>query len=438
MRHGDDDPMNRFETAERLTAHPRSNCGYARHCPLWLAAVLVLVAAGSAMAGEPLFTIEDLRVEGLRFASPRIIVAESNIVFGRAYSEVELRDSLARIQRLPFVVHADFALRRGSERNRYVLVVTVEETKPLVVDYGSLFEAIGGWPRGLFHENSGVYRHNEEYPDFGVRLFPGSRSMLLLTADAHGDDDFIVRPVFGISWTQYDLFGTRASASISARYREESLSLNGLGLVVGREGLRFRDHLLFDASVAVPLSGNQALRAEWYRANAVVVTGPDEANRLGETHYDRPALLWIYNSQNDLLFPTRGAYGEIRAETQSGVRPVYAPGTRNTIEERYWNQDLAVQVAKFYPLTAVQSIVVSGDALATSRGSQLVRVRGGYTATRLLTVHGAGTTTLHFEAMAERVMPYSETNLSTGLAIRTSWGVAHIDFHYLNWRGHSP
>ena len=233
-----------------------------RLSPLWLA--LLLLVAPRLIADETRFVIESMRVEGLRFASERIVIAESKIVFGRAYSEAELRDALSRIQRLPFVIRADFALRRGSKRDRYVLAVTIEETKPLFFDYGALFESIGGWPRGLF-TNSDVYRHNEEYPNLGARLFLGSRGVLLVHADSHGDNNFVLDPVYGLSFTQYDLFGTRASATAAVRYRENSLFVNGD--IQGRRGLRFGDHLLWDVSAAVPLSGNQALRAEWHRRN---------------------------------------------------------------------------------------------------------------------------------------------------------------------------
>ncbi|MGZ4810596.1 MAG: hypothetical protein ACXV7D_14825 [Thermoanaerobaculia bacterium] len=404
-----------------------------------LTAVLLWIAALPVCADDLRFTIESVRVDGLRFASERIVIAESRIVSGRAYSEPELRDALSRIQRLPFVIHADFALRRGSERDRYVLAVTIEEMKPLFLDYGALFESIGGWPRGLF-TNSDVYRHNEEYPNLGGRLFLGSRSVLLLSADMHGDDNFVLVPVYGISFTQYDLFGTRASVTASVRYRENSFDLNGFPDIDGRRGLRFGDHLLWDVGAAVPLSGNQALRAEWHHRTDLTLTGPSRNQRLTQIREDAAALLWIYNSTNDLLFPTAGTYGEIRGEAQ--VRPTFftVPGTDDDsrVNTHWVVQDFSAQFARYLPITATQSVVLGAGAIHGVGSYSVYRVRGGYSATRPITLRGIGGSAIHFESAIEQLMPAAQTNVMAGVALRTGWGILHFDFRYENIGGHSP
>ena len=44
------------------------------------------------------------------------------------------------------------------------------------------------------------------------------------------------------------------------------------------------------------------------------LTGPSRGERLTQIHLDAAELVWIYNSTNDLLFPTAGTYGEIRGK----------------------------------------------------------------------------------------------------------------------------
>lgn len=403
-----------------------------------LLAIVFLIVAPVAYADPPRFLIGSVRVEGLHFASSAIVVSESRIVNGRSYSEPELRDALARIQRLPFVMRADFSLRRGSVRDEYVLVVTIEEMKPLFVDYGVLSESIGGWTRGLF-TNSDVYRHTEEYPNLGARLFVGPRTMILMLASTHGEDHFVLDPVYGVSVTQYDLFGTRASASAAVRYRESSFDVHGYPGLEGREGMRFGDHLLWDFSVAAPIAGNQAIRAEAHREYRLTVTGNDSSSRLTQVHYDVASLVWIYNSTNDFLFPTRGTYGEVRGLTQSDVRPALEDPSTDTFGiASSWKKSVAAQVTHYYPLTGEQALVFGGDASKQLQSPSLVRARAGYTALHPITVPRLGSTALHAEVFVERVMPASQTNLTAGVAIRNSWGILHFDFRYLNIGGHSP
>src|SRR3954453_18367777 len=92
---------------------------------------------------EPVrFLIESIRIEGARYSSPRILIAESRLTEGRSYSEAELRDAMSRIKRLPFVLHTDFRLAKGTERGRFVLVIAIEETKPLFIRFDSLHNTI--------------------------------------------------------------------------------------------------------------------------------------------------------------------------------------------------------------------------------------------------------------------------------------------------------
>ncbi len=99
--------------------------------------------------------IEKIVVEGVRHGSEKIVAAETLLTPRQAYSEAQLQQALHRVERLPFVVEAGFSLRRGSERGRHELVITVTEAMP--VFFGRSFEvggSGGGDPPGL--PDSGV------------------------------------------------------------------------------------------------------------------------------------------------------------------------------------------------------------------------------------------------------------------------------------------
>ena len=69
------------------------------------------------------FLIETITVETDRKASVGIIESETLLKEGETYTEDDLRQAVARVHRLPFVLGADFSLRKGSERGAYELVI---------------------------------------------------------------------------------------------------------------------------------------------------------------------------------------------------------------------------------------------------------------------------------------------------------------------------
>ena len=91
-------------------------------------AVLVLILIATFVAAAPLFAQDGATTPN--FFIEKIEVRETRLREGEEYSEAELRDASARLMRLPFLLSAEFSLEKGSERGRYVLVVTINETKP--------------------------------------------------------------------------------------------------------------------------------------------------------------------------------------------------------------------------------------------------------------------------------------------------------------------
>ena len=77
------------------------------------------------------FVLEEIVVEGVKHGSGKSSPRRPCSRSAAPISEGDLQQALHRIERLPFVVSADFALRRGSERGRFALVVKVVETMPV-------------------------------------------------------------------------------------------------------------------------------------------------------------------------------------------------------------------------------------------------------------------------------------------------------------------
>ena len=239
----------------------------------------------------PLF-IERIEVRNHKRVSPDVVIAESRLHQGRAYSEAELRDAAARLSRLPFLLSVDFSLEKGSERGQYVLVLTISETKPFFfhLDGVTYFDESPYTDIEYDDRPGGV----DEHLAFGGRWFVGRRGAVHLGFSSAGTD----RPFtqdhasFAVGYTQYDLFGTRAFATLNIRRPVE-------GAGEGR--------LSPQVVVGVPLSPNQTLTLQY------------DESRFRDTHYDIEgaryeshfaqrivSARWAHNTTNDPFFPTEG------------------------------------------------------------------------------------------------------------------------------------
>lgn len=268
------------------------------------------VAAGSAAetpaAGRPAvaataapttFFIESFAVEGARHASADLIVAESLLEAGRAYSETDLRHAVYRIKRLPFILDARFALRKGSERGAYVLVITVEETHRLF--FGT--DVSASWDSDLLVFGTGTV---------GGRYFVGADGVAFGAVDGS---------VGEIGYTHYNLFGRRIFAGVA--YSRQSSCCDGLRFdnfpdsPVPSSGSARQT---FDAQavrldLGFPLAGNHTLRlgitrsesdahASFQPGDPFVVASVSDSN----VHGLSADLQWIYDSTDDPVEPHQG------------------------------------------------------------------------------------------------------------------------------------
>lgn len=95
----------------------------------WIGGVSVAAQEQVVAADTPAFFVESIVVEEAEQISPSIVISESLLEEGTEYTERELRDAVHRIVRLPFILDADFSLRKGTQRGRYELVIKVDETR---------------------------------------------------------------------------------------------------------------------------------------------------------------------------------------------------------------------------------------------------------------------------------------------------------------------
>ncbi|HEX6088027.1 MAG TPA: hypothetical protein VF266_26090 [Thermoanaerobaculia bacterium] len=241
--------------------------------------ILLLLAAVPLSAQDAQFFIERIEVRNHKRVSKDVIVAESRLREGRAYSEEELRDASTRLGRLPFLLSTEFALEKGSERGRHVLVLTVHETRPFfyLIDAVAYFDPQQG-PLTADEDSRGATSENLA---LGFRWFVGRRGALHVGLSGIDRNREFAREygAFSVGYTQYDLFGTRAFATLNVRQPIEP------------SGGRLSPQLV----VGVPLSANQTVTVLY-----------DELHTRGLDQRLVTAR-WSYNTTNEPFFPTRGS-----------------------------------------------------------------------------------------------------------------------------------
>lgn len=415
---------------------------------LLLALLLLLTAA--VRADEPVrFFIESISTEGARYSSPRILIAESRLTEGRSYSEAELRDAMFRIKRLPFVLHTDFRLAKGSERGRYVLVIAIDETKPLFVRVDSLHQAITTHEldqpfdpkHPTFHDS--LLRIGNDYYTLGARWFAGAKGVATVAVDR--SDCSVAsgicgarQPGYSLGYTQYDLFGSRASIAALVQYREASYVLPDFIPANGRRTLSFSDHLTYQLTGAVPLFGNNAARATLSR-QIEIVAGSNRA------HFDQGELAWLYDTTDDPLFPARGTFGQAALESRRLLRYLPAPAGQIPRSTNPWKYDFDGRLMKYWQLTNAQSISTGAELQSFFANAYTENtLHAGYAAMLIPRTPALKYGDLRFELSYDRVILHlhsqsshdtSSRGLATaGLAYRNAWGVAHLTFEYLGWR----
>ena len=285
---------------------------------VWGLALLLLAALPAtaqttqeeAPAEPARFLIETVTVEGPKEAVANIVRAETLLRRGESYTEAELRQAVYRVHRLPFVLDAGFALRKGSRRGAYELVIAVQPARWFFFD---------SWARAFAFEHPLDLRDETFRGDrssvwlggvAGARLFVGRSGELFGAFDS--------RDGLQLGFTQYDLFhrGILASAGVS---RELCCVTEVLPLALDPTfaSWSFAASRKLSLGLSVPLGGRQSVqvalsdrRGQPESHRGVLEDTPDRVRQLfarsGELAYQRAEAKWVYDTSDDPLLPTRG------------------------------------------------------------------------------------------------------------------------------------
>ena len=453
---------------------------------LW-GALFFCLAAGAAAPGPalaqgapevqaPRFLIETITVEGTRREASRgILLEESLLEPGQAYSERELREAIYRVRRLPFVFSADFSLRKGSARGTYELLVTVQETTRfffgreetyLAIDDDSASYALGYTPEQTFKP--------ERKALAGLRLFVGARGVVFGTVGESSG--------FQAGYTRYGLFGTRAVATVGAsRSYCCPREVFPLGLDPDVTTMTTRESTRYTAAVAMPLAGNHSVRTRlaWSEgepsARRSFLRDPGFDRHFGfDSNFSRLQLdlKWVYDNTDDPLFPSDGVtlsggleLSDLELTDQVlehfGPPPPEGRPAGDLPDSDAHLLALAVSGQKTWPLTPKQAAsaslrmavgrsnlqeVLIGDervdedvtALEVTAGLRhSLSLWGFERARRFGELRLETTANYGYEALSPRIGAGSvgRFQLGTSLAFRNRWGLFRLGLSYLDFIG---
>jgi hypothetical protein len=299
-----------------------------------LLGLLLLAGFGAPLAGggvlraddaTPKFLLERIVVEGLRKnGADRVVVAESRLREGEGYTEDELRQAVYRIKRLPFVLDAEFVLRKGSERGRYELVIGVEEVKPYFLQYTAAYDLsarphVPGLDRQRLSDTGVV----------GLRYFVNAHDQAFAAYDPDG--------VVNLGYTRFNLFGHGGYASVQSSI------------------VRGSDDRNLALTLTIPVAGNHAVRSTTFWSDGDFEHGWTEN------------LAWLYNTTDDPLLPTEGIEAAASANYRQGrvLRiTVFPSGERQDFDGFSWSA--ASSVRRHWAVSARQS-VSAGASLSFER-----------------------------------------------------------------------
>ncbi|HEX7149845.1 MAG TPA: hypothetical protein VF618_00035 [Thermoanaerobaculia bacterium] len=402
-----------------------------------LAILALFVCTVAARAQEPpTFLIESITVEGTSAAA--IVIAESRLTAGESYGEPELRDAVARIQRLPFAVSTDFRLAKGSAPGRYILIVSIRQMKPFFLNAATttIWSADRRrTPQGPQAGEPYIDQRRTVEVTAGARAFLGAKGVLNLAANRVEDRN----DRFTVAFSQYDIFGTRASLTAVVSYLEDPGAIRSAD-PGARADWHFRDNLTWELIGVVPISRNDSLRGSWQRSERpvrYVEPRPGGGFRpiLRSLPEIRKELFWIHDTTNDPLFPTSGT------RLSAGIIRTSTPTAGRTELGRLKLDEYRATLEHSWSLTSRQALTLGGSALDYDRVIDQYRAYSRYSIDLWGRERTLRSGDLRLELHADRIFtavrrpPYSARS-TAGAAItwRNVWGVVRLDASYQGWR----
>jgi len=276
--------------------------------------------------GAPAFFIEEISVENTKKFQAGLIVSESLLEEGREYTEAELRDAIHRIVRVPLILEADFSLEKGSERGRFILVISVTEARRWFfgVEAVTTFRDRPISVNGLETTDTTV----GELSLVGYRVPVAGYGVFFVTGG--GTDGS-----FQLGYTHNNLFGRNILLSLKAAIGDcsdvrrdaepEDLGEDGCATEVFDLGLDptlsswtiAGEHARFRLNLGIPIRGNHSLRLtsslravdDGFR-RAAFDPSPASAAFVENRDDVEVGLSWVYNSLDDSILPSAGRFVE--------------------------------------------------------------------------------------------------------------------------------
>ena len=415
----------------RARRHPEGN-PWARLCASLLLALLAGGGAAWAEDEPPSFFIETITVETERL-SPEIVLSESLLREGREYSESELREAVHRINRLPFVLLAEFSLRRGSERGSYELVVKVYEARrwffQLGLDYGEVDLFRRFQSPGVINER---FRFDDESFDalVGRRFAVGSRGLLFASFGAEDG------PV-ALGYQRYNLLDRNILFSVAVAAADR------LGGGVNEENS-------VTAQLGIPIRGNHALRllAGRNHLDYRFLAGQEIEQRTTDVE-----LAWVFNSLDDPVLPRDGTLFEAGLTwSETDDRRTFLSVQGQLLELRSSGREEGVvgAAARHWPVTARHSVSAGLGGFYGNRvdDSRLMEFEGnvGHQVFLLRKLEPGKWRELRFETQLTGLrqefrdgdpafgfpLRVNSYRLRTGLFYRNGWGLFSVVY---DWTG---
>ena len=373
-----------------------------------------IVALAARGDDAPSFYIQGIRVEGTR--AERIVIGESGLHTGRAYGEPELRDAAARIQRLPFIVSTDFRLEKGSSPGNYILVIAVRSLKPWFVNAQKQTEWLG------------TNQVSADELDLGARWFVGAKGALTGTVQRRQ----FTHDRYALTYTQYDLFDTRASITAVASYLQDP-GVRRSGDPLARTDWHHRDNILWTVIGVLPIGDNDSLRGTWeHEERPIIHFAPHFI--LQSLPQIRRDLFYIHDTTDDPLFPTSGT-----RITAGGAR-TFVPSSGFTIVGRQKQEELKATLERSWALTPVHAATVGGSGDDFDQRIRTYRAFGRWSMNLWSPEKTLHYGDLRFELEGDRVFMHVKPSFSqqnstvrASVAYRSVWGLLRLELDYTGW-----
>ena len=433
--------------------------------------VLWPLAASADLPEEPpavepaRFLIETITVETPKRTAAGIIEAETLLDEGGTYTEDDLRQAVARIHRLPFVLDASFSLRKGSERGNYELVIQAQTARWFFFDRGVHFVSFDQlYTLGDLHDDDTFDAANSGL--VGGRVFVGRSGVAYgswgfqneLGNDANG---------FQAGYTHYDLFDRGVVADVSvARHSCCSTEILPFGIDPELSSWDWSTDDQLSVKVGIPLALHRSLHLGWIERH-----GEAHARRRvleptlfpgtlvqGEQDSRKLELRWVQDTSDDPILPSRGTVYTAGLEYDSyDSEDLRVEPTAQDLPTSQGNQLVAAASAVHHWSVTPRQSVSAGAKLSAGRSRTQSRT-DGFRYESIYELYGAAVSARHLlrlwilrqpndlgDLYLDTTLTYGvqgswsydtdevETlDLTTGLMFRNSWGRLRLVFTFLD------